>query len=599
VTVAALLLGGVGYGVGAMPTTIGISTAQAVTSGYVEIDLHKLKNYQNGAKDGSDIANTGNELEAIKGDGSVNYLEGVTFSAYDITKYYYDYLAKNSSKTTAEELEEVKVYYAGLSSPNANQIDSTDKISNSFVKTSTPSGNTHSTPAQMELPKTSGGKNAVYVIFENSTAKNNEDTIAEAVPMVVALPVDKLETADTIHLYPKNSTSEIIKQVSDPNVAIGEEITYTIGLDIPNDFAQVVTRDGKEEFKYQNLSVTDNPEPGLNFIDWKTANYTDGTKEGTGTAVNLVPSRPASIFGLTFVSITGEATNPTGVAGSYGDGEASTIHLNTPAYVGSDSEKTALVNQMRTLAGKKLVFTVTAKINESALVGDNNKDEDGTQNNLINDASYVIGNGSGGDLTYVEGHDDVQVFTYGHKFIKKDADTAEELNGATFKVYQKSQTEVTTPKEDITGPSVPDLGNKYDDKNPIKFVLADGVYHVASEKELSDNNVTKVTEVVANPGITLSGLEAGDYFIVETKAPAGYLLNSKPLEFTVKVDNETTLTEVPSSEIDRIDNVKETSLPLTGGQGMKVVFTVGALTLTAAVGFYFMNRNRKNSKRSI
>ncbi|WP_054639883.1 MSCRAMM family protein [Lactococcus fujiensis] len=87
---------------------------------------------------------------------------------------------------------------------------------------------------------------------------------------------------------------------------------------------------------------------------------------------------------------------------------------------------------------------------------------------------------------------------------KTDRDTGKDLAGATFDLYQKLQS---------------------------------GDIKIASEL---------VTD--ANGNITYAGLDAGNYYIIETSAPAGYELDSAPQDVTVNGDNIQPTINISNSE---------------------------------------------------
>jgi len=84
-----------------------------------------------------------------------------------------------------------------------------------------------------------------------------------------------------------------------------------------------------------------------------------------------------------------------------------------------------------------------------------------------------------------------------------------------------------------------------------------------------------------------------DYWIVETKAPDGYVLDPTPIKVTVTPATEETYKEVT------VGNSKPLipGLPLTGGQGTKAISGIGLLLLAAgaAVGVVAARRRKQNA----
>jgi len=79
-----------------------------------------------------------------------------------------------------------------------------------------------------------------------------------------------------------------------------------------------------------------------------------------------------------------------------------------------------------------------------------------------------------------------------------------------------------------------------------------------------------------------------DYWIVETKAPDGYVLDPTPIKVTV-TSNGTKYKEVT------VDNSKPLipGLPLTGGQGTKAISGIGLLLLAAGAGVGVVSARRR------
>lgn len=77
-----------------------------------------------------------------------------------------------------------------------------------------------------------------------------------------------------------------------------------------------------------------------------------------------------------------------------------------------------------------------------------------------------------------------------------------------------------------------------------------------------------------------------DYWIVETKAPDGYVLDPTPIKVTVTPATEETYT---------VDNSKPLipGLPLTGGQGTKAISGIGLLLLVAGAGVGVVSARRR------
>ncbi|MCG0733145.1 Calcium-binding protein [Lactiplantibacillus plantarum] len=126
-----------------------------------------------------------------------------------------------------------------------------------------------------------------------------------------------------------------------------------------------------------------------------------------------------------------------------------------------------------------------------------------------------------------------------YQFVETKAPLGYELNTTPVKftlggiepevAFQVSQDDVTLTKTDAT----------------TKAALAGAVYELqdATGKVLKTGLTTDTTGQ-----LTVSGLAAGKYQFVETKAPSGYQLNAAPLPFTIKPDQTAVVTVAATDE---------------------------------------------------
>lgn len=128
--------------------------------------------------------------------------------------------------------------------------------------------------------------------------------------------------------------------------------------------------------------------------------------------------------------------------------------------------------------------------------------------------------------------------------------------------------------------------------------LSDGVYRVATD---GDANVVYVVDA-GNPGI--KGLDdAVDYYLYETKAPAGYNLLSEPVHFKISAaynedgSNYTDVTvtvgaAAASNTLSaNVVNKSGSTLPETGGIGTTIFYVLGSLLVVGA-GVVLITRKR-------
>ena len=121
-------------------------------------------------------------------------------------------------------------------------------------------------------------------------------------------------------------------------------------------------------------------------------------------------------------------------------------------------------------------------------------------------------------------------------------------------------------------------------------------------------------------GLTFEGLDAGEYTLVETKAPSGFTLNTRQIPvvisatyttegkldtLTIKIDGENTSTYkatydttgtiktiTETTTVTDVINTKIAQLPSTGGMGTYLFTIIGVVVMAGAAGAFFMSRRR-------
>lgn len=127
---------------------------------------------------------------------------------------------------------------------------------------------------------------------------------------------------------------------------------------------------------------------------------------------------------------------------------------------------------------------------------------------------------------------------------------------------------------------------------------------------------TKTTD--SNGKITFKGLDVDKtYYVVETKAPAGYSIDKTPRLLTgatkntstapavedtdeneipfTKVTTTTTVTNYTNNNL-QITNTKLSALPSTGGIGTTIFTIAGCVIMIAAAGLFFASRKKSDNK---
>ena len=234
-----------------------------------------------------------------------------------------------------------------------------------------------------------------------------------------------------------------------------------------------------------------------------------------------------------------------------------------------------------------------------------------TLSGVLNDRANIgtTGNPNSVDLTYTNNWDEKTthktpedtVITYtGRLAIEKvdSVDTTKKLNGAEFAVYAPKQYATAETPATRVDATIEDNGTTY--------------YYYKTITTENDGTAT------------IDGLDQGVYYAVETKAPAGYNVDSthQRIELTVQGDGleeetdvvtpsgttgtEANVNATASNKVNwtnngnsqaQIKNTKGTTLPGTGGIGT-TLFTFGGITLILIAGVMFIVYTRKQKKQS-
>ena len=246
------------------------------------------------------------------------------------------------------------------------------------------------------------------------------------------------------------------------------------------------------------------------------------------------------IQGVVSVFIGG--TEIEGIEGAYDPGKTQyTIDLSRE--IGNSNEN----------AGKRVVITYTAIVTS-----------DEGYNNTANAFRDEQDLGTGEERGY----------TGSLKVTKYAEDGRTTLTGAEFQVYHDT-------KANVEAGSV----------EALWFVpVTEGVY----KKALNASEVGATQTIVVGPDgtVTVKGLDEGDYWFKETKAPKGYSINAAGVSCTIDLTgwNE------ESGNITRDDlsltDTKLASLPSTGGIGTTIFTIGGCAIMIAAAALYFVNRRK-------
>lgn len=205
-------------------------------------------------------------------------------------------------------------------------------------------------------------------------------------------------------------------------------------------------------------------------------------------------------------------------------------------------------------------------------------------------------------LDYTNGPDDselttdTEVYTYGIEVQKTFSDQRKTDSTVTF--------QLRTAKDD--------------EKTAISMVGSAGVYHVKANGEAAETSDLKLA---ADGKLTITGLDEGTYWLVETAAPDGFTV-ADPIQIVLAKDSESpsvldkdnstakyngegdslitgigsqTNTQISLAQL-TVLNQKGFSLPSTGGAGTWMLTIGGILLIAAAGGLYVIYRKKFAAK---
>ena len=168
------------------------------------------------------------------------------------------------------------------------------------------------------------------------------------------------------------------------------------------------------------------------------------------------------------------------------------------------------------------------------------------------------------------GHGDEKGYTGDIVLTKYAEDGKTVLEGAEFKLYKATKNDVKAEGSNVSA---------------LSFIkLADGEYKLALEGE---EGATE-TLVATKGTLTVKGLDEGDYWFEETKAPEGYSINADGAAATV-AENTTANVSVPTS----LKDTKLSALPGTGGIGTTIFTIGGCLIMIIAAALFFASRKKQ------
>lgn len=393
-----------------------------------------------------------------------------------------------------------------------------------------------------------------------------------------------------VNVYPKNDTSKerptkTVSELNRKDLTKDNKTTITWKIAIP----LTAPKDGN---KYEKIGFKDKLETGLTYDKINSAKlvtYTDaGQKDTNTTDVPLAPTTHytvASDNGLVAFSLTNtESTG--GLKKAYDEYSKHT----------TDKKVVKLEVELVT----KVADTVTDIANVANTYVDDNKTGNGDGNDPCT-PTKKDGDCGGDDIPNDTAHFGTLTVNKVTEEIGKTGDTKKlSLDDAKFNVYEitadnKQATDIKTAEKQGDGSfKLKGAGGAEISSKKVETTLTT---KTNGDKKGTDS----VRLFVYNSKETNPAVTTKLYCVVETEAPAGYLLDSTPKCVALKADTAADATKNNTKEI---ENKKATgldkilaALPMTGARGLVLLTAFGIVGLGGTL-FYIITRRRKEQEEA-
>ena len=364
--------------------------------------------------------------------------------------------------------------------------------------------------------------------------QDNAQVTSPAAPFIVSVPMANPNGdgwLTDVHVYPKNETISVEKTTETPSVNVGDIVTWDINVSIPEKI--------EDAQKYDIVDVLD---PALDYV--KNSVIITGLPPVSG-----LPISPSGNYDVT------DTVN--------GEGK----HVITVSFTeaGLDEIK----------AYKSLKVSFQTKVNEKILE---------KQNGTVGNEAKVEFENSNGDKTDFGTPEETIISTGTIQINKTKASDGTALKGAKFKV--------AASEEDAKNGTFIKINS-----NKEIVYKGDAGYDTASDWEITtdDDGIAKFQGIREYIKKSDGTIEYDSYWLVETKAPAGYNMLTAPVKVTFTHDTSVK-DDAEHVVVSPIKNTSGFTLPQTGGMGTIVFYVGGIVLIGMAVILVITSRKKKTTE---